>query len=376
VVLPPLLRRLQHRFSCGALPQAEEHREPQTLQQVEEMTSSVEPRPHQFPYYKKVLLISVPAAFDMLATGLLMTGLLYIPASIFQILRGSSVIYSAIFSVAFLGKVMRSFHWAGVACCLLGVSLVGFAQLENARSLDNSPAEAALGMVMVVMSMSVQAGQTIAEEFLMKHMDLPAMEVVGWEGFFGLLMTLGVTYPILNAIPGGDHGHVNDIAQEFALFTNSEETMMLCLLMCFTGGVLNVSGISVTAVLSGVHREMLDATRTLVVWLFGLVVHYLFDPRSQFGERWSPQSYLEFLGFALLVLGQLIYSGLIQLPFAVARPDRSETAIDLEEAQTSKGELFGVEAKGPLEDGVGDASLTELEAGVCQTLEMAVAGGA
>ena len=50
---------------------------------------------------------STCSAFDLAASTLGFIGLLYINASIWQILRGSQIIFSALFSILFLDRVMH-----------------------------------------------------------------------------------------------------------------------------------------------------------------------------------------------------------------------------------------------------------------------------
>jgi hypothetical protein len=59
---------------------------------------------------------------------------------------------------------------------------------------------------------------------------------------------------------------------------------------------------------------MLEASRTAVIWMVDLVIHYWIYPASSFGESWSSWSWVQLAGFGLLILGQSIYSELIMLP--------------------------------------------------------------
>lgn len=69
----------------------------------------------------------------------------------------------------------------------------------------------------------------------------------------------------------------------------------------------------VTQSLSCVHRTMLEASRTAVVWGVDLAINY-FAPESGFGEQLNAYSALQLLGFVLLVLGQMIHSEIIRIP--------------------------------------------------------------
>ena len=63
--------------------------------------------------------------------------------------------------------------------------------------------------------------QVILEEFLMKDVNLPAVEIIGFEGIWGVLMMVVLVYPALWFIPGPDHGHQEDLVDTLVMFYNS-----------------------------------------------------------------------------------------------------------------------------------------------------------
>ena len=56
------------------------------------------------------------------------------------------------------------------------------------------------------------------------------------------------------------------------------------------------------------------AVRTMIIWGFGLFIHYKVDPESPFGEEWTPSSRLQLCGFFVLITGQAIYGEILRLP--------------------------------------------------------------
>merc|ERR1712070_96924 len=169
-------------------------------------------------------------------------------------------------------------------------------------------------MSLVMMGQVVQAAQVIAEEYLMQDVDLPGMQVVGWEGFWGTLMMVFIVYPALWVAPGHDHGHMEDVVDTFVMIQNSVPLFWLVMLYLISCGSFNASGIAVTGALSATHRMMMDASRTSVIWLFGLTVHYRINPSSPYGEAWTSYSYLQLLGFLILISGQSIYGEMLKVP--------------------------------------------------------------
>merc|ERR1712046_239110 len=120
-------------------------------------------------------------------------------------------------------------------------------------------------------------------------------------------MMFVVVYPVLWILPGSDGGHAEDPVDTFVMVSNSGPLMCCVVTYLISCGTFNITGIQVTAALSAVHRMMMDASRTVVIWAFALFVHYYVDESSAFGERWTGYSYMQLVGFLILVSGQAIY---------------------------------------------------------------------
>merc|ERR1712154_373109 len=101
----------------------------------------------------------------------------------------------------------------------------------------------------------------------------PAMQLVGWEGSWGMLLMFCVAYPLLASIPGHDHGGVESPGDTLAMLGSSPYLQGLVIVYIISCGAFNATGVAITGALSGIHRMMLDATRTIVIWIFGLTVH-------------------------------------------------------------------------------------------------------
>lgn len=74
---------------------------------------------------KTLFLLALPSTCDIMGTTLVNVGLIMVPASIYQMVRGFLVVFVGLFSVVFLKRRLTLSQWGGLFLVVLGVSLVG-----------------------------------------------------------------------------------------------------------------------------------------------------------------------------------------------------------------------------------------------------------
>ena len=280
-----------------------------------------------YPSWKTIKAVALPASLDLLNTVLGNTGLLWVNSSIYQMTRGSVVIFSAILGVRWLGRKLRSFHYISIGLVILAVILVGAAGIEQKSSSndDGSDDDADVGMTLVglgfiLAGQGVTAVQFTVEEGLMNNPDtaLDPVALVGFEGLWGLLFFAGLA-PVLTLTPrsGEDISIIwhEDFGDTFTQLSNSSDLVLLCFGYFVVIFLYNVSANFVTQCLSAVVRSILEACRVMGVWAVGLMLFYLGNSSySKVGEEWSNWSFLELFGFGILLYGTFTYKALIKLP--------------------------------------------------------------
>jgi len=153
-------------------------------------------------------------------------GLQYLDVSIYQMLRGSGIIFVALMKQHVLKEhlvsplpilpshygnntnyspcIQHKFHWVGVFWNVVSVVIVGSTALlvssasAGGGSNDNVTASQTLfGVCLMMAGAFVQSVQFVFEEHVMK-MDVPAppLLLIGMEGFWGTLLSVCVMYPI------------------------------------------------------------------------------------------------------------------------------------------------------------------------------------
>lgn len=274
--------------------------------------------------------LALPSICDICATTLFNIGLVYTPVSIYQMTRGSSVLFVAMMSVIFLKKKVTKLEWISLLLVSLGVAIVGFSGSKESDSNSDS-GEAAplvvLGITLIIIASVFQACQFVVEEFILSKHNIPPLQLVYYEGFFGTTILFTVMI-VLNFILGSIQNSQKfedspfNLVQSFTDVFNSRAVVVTSLLIMVSIALFNFCGISLTHRLSATSRSTVDTCRTFLVWLLALVM------------GWESFSFLQFLGFAVLVVGTLCYNGVLTPEdwhfVPVYLKSERETANDLE----------------------------------------------
>lgn len=286
--------------------------------------------------WKQRIIIAIPSAFDLFASTLMTFGLIYINVSIFQMLRGSMVIFSAILTIIFLKKKIPCYRWFSICITIIALVMIGFAGIyipsvsdknEEDDSKKFSSGQKLFGAILVILSQLVQAGQIVIEEFVLKNVNMPALEIVGWEGIWGLVMMVLVAFPFAFIVPGQDPsplGHsLENFMDSFTQLFSSKSVFLVSIIFIIAVLAYNMFGMLVTSHSSAVNRTILEAARTVLIWIVMLICAYSGAP---FGELWVNWSFLELFGFIFLVTATFLYNAILKLPFF--KYDDEEKKID------------------------------------------------
>ncbi|RLN47919.1 hypothetical protein BBJ28_00008567 [Nothophytophthora sp. Chile5] len=214
--------------------------------------------------------IAIPAMLDLLQTVLSNVGLLWISSSVYQMARGSIIIFSAFFSVRLMGKQLYGFHYASIWIVMLAVALVGYAGVGHSSTAsttsDADSLNAMLGLGFIIASQVLCALQIVVEEHMMLALNVSPMLLVGFEGLWGLVFYV-VLVPVLTLTPPGDSAFSRtwheDFADSFVQLSNSPMLVGLILAYIVAVGTLNVTGNYVTKHLSAVMRSIAEVRSNL-----------------------------------------------------------------------------------------------------------------
>ncbi|KAI5967296.1 hypothetical protein CANMA_003116 [Candida margitis] len=256
--------------------------------------------------------LAIPAICDLSCTTLLNIGLIYVPVSIYQMTRGSVVLFVAVLSVIFLKRKISKLHWIALFIITLGVGVVGLSGSQQTNETETtSPNNAAglviFGIILIISATSLQGVQFVVEEHILAKQPIIPLQLVYIEGFFGattiitFMVVLNFIYKAIQSPEEFAQSPFN-IVEAFSQVFSNRTVFVTSLLIMASIASFNFCGLSITHRISATARSTVDTCRTLIVWLFAVVV-----------MQWEQFKFLQMTGFAILVFGTLWFNGVIEV---------------------------------------------------------------
>eukprot|EP00928_Gymnodinium_smaydae_P089570 TRINITY_DN73516_c0_g1_i1.p1 TRINITY_DN73516_c0_g1~~TRINITY_DN73516_c0_g1_i1.p1 ORF type:complete len:446 (+),score=23.28 TRINITY_DN73516_c0_g1_i1:201-1340(+) len=257
----------------------------------------------------------LPAFCDLFGTGLSCVGVMYVPAAVASMVKGSLVIFSAIMSVAFLKKHLMGFHYVALCITAFGLFLVSYAAVKDAgeQSTGGGTYQSLVGICMVLIGVLCNAFQFVFEEHLLSGKQVSAELVVGLEGFWGVIIN-GILLVALAYLPGADNGAIQSGSDTLTMISGANAPALWTLLsmyVCCTS-TSQICGMTITKKLSAVTRCLISNLQVILVWFASLALYYSGD--EAYGTPWTANSWFQLAGFALMVYGTLIYNEVFKIP--------------------------------------------------------------
>lgn len=219
-------------------------------------------------------------------------------------LRGSVIVFVAIFSMIFLQRRLKLREWIGIGFIIFGLTMVGVSDMLGSSSSDVDRTGILIGDSLIIIAQIITASQMVFEEKFVAGLDIPALQAVGWEGFFGFAVLSIFLVPMYfihvpEKFANNPRVVMEDAIDAFYMIMNNK-----LLLVPISGTIVsiaffNFAGISVTKEISATTRMVLDSVRTLVIWIFSLAI------------GWQEFHELQVVGFVFLIFGMCVYNDII-----------------------------------------------------------------
>lgn len=257
---------------------------------------------HQKTYIIAMLLdaMSMVCAHEAMGT---------ISAAIVQMMRSTKLIIAFFITTVVMQKKQLPRERAGVLLVLLGVFVVVFGSVKpNKAPIDSSSVGEAVGggkafaLLLCFVAELFNVAFYLYQDHTSKKYDLPAFHTVGMMGMYGVAI-FSVVLLHLNVV------HVEDSFRAFDRVAKSWPVALssagYILLLC----VYEICGVVVSKQGSAILRALIDVTRGALIWAVELY----------FG--WVEFEMLHGIGFAVIICGTLVNTGIIHFDFLSPEPE-------------------------------------------------------
>lgn len=142
----------------------------------------------------------------------------------------------------------------------------------------------------------------------MKASNASPIQVAGWAGLWSFVMSTVVLLPL------------EDTRETFRMVASNSEILVLTILSVAVYAIWSLLALYVTKRSSAVARMVFEQLTIVVVWGIQLAIHWglkgtRWEARyGKAGEEWTPWSWLQLAGFAVMVLGACVYQKAVTLP--------------------------------------------------------------
>lgn len=255
------------------------------------------------------LLIWLMATLDIISTTLMNVGLLNIAASVYQMLRGSVVLFTGLMSVVFLRTRYSLTQLSALLLVSLGVVIVGASPIlfpnntsidEESQDEEEATMKVLLGVGLVLSAQLFSAFQFTLEESFITRRVISPLKMVGFEGLFGFLSAASGLLIAHFSFGHGTNGFFDAAAGLHQILNNT------ILLSSSIGCALSIAffnwfGLQITKRISATSRTTIDTTRTMFIWMISLAI------------GWEYFIWLQVIGFLVLIFGTFAFNKIIGL---------------------------------------------------------------
>jgi len=251
----------------------------------------------------------LPASMELLGSGVSCVGLIYISASVWQMLQGSIIVFTTFLRKLCFGRSPGPYQYVALLLVVAGLMLVCIAAvLVEPRSAEDT----VFGIVFTIIGQLFIALQMMLEEKQFTDKNFHPLHVLGMEGFLGFVLMVCIVLPVTTALPSSPsedtnfknvfHDNVFD-----GLFMMGNNLNILYLGIIYLLSTMGYSMLGTVAVkMSKTRIALAESIRAAVVWCFELLIFSI--GASNVGQRLTNYSLIQLGGFIFLLLGSLIFN--------------------------------------------------------------------
>lgn len=244
-----------------------------------------------------------------------------IGVSIDYMMRSATLIGVSLIARFYFNRRFHNHEWTGMAIVALSLVLVGLSSVVSAGNSVTIHVSRPLAVLILILKAFSQAAYSVKlslEQYFTQQKKMPALAVAGFESFWGFVIGACIVLPIVNFAPGIEgHGLHEDMRDTFAQLRNNPGIAVMIVVAFTCEFVYSVASVALTEATSAVVRTLVESFRTFLIWLVQLGLFYGlqrvkgWEKYRTIGEEWSVGSWIQLVGYGILIVGLLTYRGML-----------------------------------------------------------------
>eukprot|EP01057_Protomagalhaensia_wolfi_P000230 Protomagalhaensia_wolfi_Nauph_80__229@NODE_1129_length_1708_cov_252_212103_g861_i0_p1_GENE_NODE_1129_length_1708_cov_252_212103_g861_i0NODE_1129_length_1708_cov_252_212103_g861_i0_p1_ORF_typecomplete_len434_score94_19CRTlike/PF08627_10/1_9e03CRTlike/PF08627_10/2_1e29SLC35F/PF06027_12/8_8e02SLC35F/PF06027_12/5_9e29Nuc_sug_transp/PF04142_15/7_2e02Nuc_sug_transp/PF04142_15/1e23UAA/PF08449_11/2_5e14TPT/PF03151_16/4_8e14PUNUT/PF16913_5/6_1e11EamA/PF00892_20/6_5e02EamA/PF00892_20/1_2e06EamA/PF00892_20 len=211
---------------------------------------------------------ALPSFLDFIATVMSNIALTITYASTVTMLRNTFVVVAALLQLILIRRALRVHEWIGVITVSTAMVLTAIPAILRPEDASHSAGEAALGVILAVLSTVFQAIQMVFEEFLFTKWRYSPIKAVGMEGCTGIVYTL-IAFPIVHATG------MENVKHAWYQWANDSVCLGITFLFLAACILFNGGGLATTKLGGALLRGIVRAGRAPAIWIVDLIVGWI-----------------------------------------------------------------------------------------------------
>ena len=260
---------------------------------------------------------ALPCLLECLSSGLLFTSLFLLPASISNMLQGAQIVATCLFSKWINNNPILRHHYVGVAMATFGFFLVGYAGYRGSQDdtyddMKYTTEGYILGLFCILGNLVFHSLQTNVEEKIMRVNAIQPQRIVGLEGMFGMVWMFTIVMA-LNFVQCPNSqicslgGYYEDVTTGLNQLLDSKGLMFWCFTTSFAVFFFNLFGMILIQRVNAVYKVFWDNTLSIFIWATCVLIGF---EKIKLENFW-----IQALGYAFLIAGNLTYNEIIRFRF-------------------------------------------------------------
>lgn len=237
--------------------------------------------------------------------------------SIDYMMRSATLIGVTLIAVFWFHRRFQTHERIGIIVVSLGLLFVGYSSIlsaGNSSTIRVSKKWTVVILIFKVISQIAYAVKLSIEQHFTQQKKIPILLVTGLQSAWSAAIGAFVVLPLAHLMSGDEgNGFHENIVDTFMQLKNNHTIVMIVVIAISIECAYIISSVALTSATSAVSRMLVECVRNFIIWIVQLAIFYSMSASEQWrqyrciGEEWSKGSWLQLIGYVILMVGIAIH---------------------------------------------------------------------